>query len=132
MKLVSGRGRAVTRAVSDAGWRDVGRTGKVSGEGARHDPPRALHRRPRTRSETDARDNDARHCSLSVRENEVFHMLVDGLAVNEVAHALHLSERTVASHVAHILDKLALGDSAELIGYAIRHGLFDEGSEGVA
>ncbi|OJY19664.1 MAG: hypothetical protein BGP02_07930 [Pandoraea sp. 64-18] len=69
---------------------------------------------------------------MSIRENEVFHMLVDGLAVNEVAHALHLSERTIASHVAQILHKLALDDRAELADYAIRHGLIDEGSEGVA
>ncbi|MCI3204784.1 MULTISPECIES: LuxR C-terminal-related transcriptional regulator [Pandoraea] len=122
MKLEGGRGRAGTRAASDAGWCD----------GARRDLPRASHRRPQTRSRTDVRDDEARHLSLSVRENEVFHMLVDGLAVNEVAHALHLNGRTVESHVAHILHKLALGDSAELIGYAVRHGLIDEEGEGVA
>ncbi|VVD91698.1 DNA-binding response regulator [Pandoraea anhela] len=121
MKLEGGRGRAVTRAASDAGWRD----------GARRDLPRASHRGPLTRSKADGHDDDARHRSLSVRENEVFHMLVDGLAVNEVAHALHLSGRTVESHVAHILHKLALDDSAQLIGYAVRHGLIDEGGEGV-
>ncbi|WP_053059628.1 response regulator transcription factor [Pandoraea faecigallinarum] len=122
MKLEGGRGRAVTRVASDAGWRD----------GARRDPPRASHRAPRERQSPDGHDDGARHRSLSARENEVFHMLVDGLAVNEVAHALHLSGRTVESHVAHILHKLALGDSAELIGYAVRHGLIDEGGEGVA
>ncbi|MFJ2991899.1 response regulator transcription factor [Pandoraea sp. NPDC087047] len=129
MKLESGRGRAGTRAASDAGWRDSGQAGE---QAARRDPPRASHRRPRARQGTDGREDDVKHRSLSVRENEVFHMLVDGLAVNEIAHALHSSERTVASHVAHILYKLALDDSAELIGYAIRHGLIDEGGEGVA
>jgi DNA-binding NarL/FixJ family response regulator len=84
------------------------------------------------RQVADAHDDQARHLSLSSRENEVFHMLVDGLAVNEVAHAMQLSERTIASHVAHILHKLALDDRAELTDYAIRHGLIDEGAEGVA
>ncbi|MBN4664941.1 response regulator transcription factor [Pandoraea nosoerga] len=123
MKLEGGRSRAVSRAASDAGWREAG---------TRREPPRASHRAPRKARETEAREDEPRHHTLSVRENEVFHMLVDGLAVNEVAHALHLSERTIASHVASILHKLALGDSAELIGYAVRHGLVDEGAEGVA
>lgn len=122
MKLDSGRGRATTRTASDAGWREAG---------ARREPPRASHRGPRSRPGTDAREDTPRHLSLSVRENEVFHMLVDGLAVNEIAHAMHLSERTIASHVAQILHKLALDDGAALIGYAIRHGLIDEGGEGV-
>ncbi|ALS63845.1 hypothetical protein AT395_01405 [Pandoraea apista] len=98
----------------------------------RREPPRASHRGPRSRQGTDAREDKPRHLSLSVRENEVFHMLVDGLAVNEIAHAMHSSERTIAAHVANILHKLALDDSADLIGYAIRHGLIDEGVEGVA
>ncbi|WP_084656276.1 LuxR C-terminal-related transcriptional regulator [Pandoraea norimbergensis] len=121
MKLEGGRSRVVTRAASDAGWRETG---------SRREPPRTSHRRPRARLDTDATGNETRHESLSVRENEVFHMLVDGLAVNEVAHALHLSERTVTSHVMQILHKLALGDCAELIGYAVRYGLVDEGTEG--
>ena len=123
MKLEGGRSRAASRAASDAGWREPG---------ARREPPQASHRGPRARHDAHAHDDKSRHLSLSIRENEVFHMLVDGLAVNEVAHALHLSERTIASHVAQILHKLALDDRAELTDYAIRHGLIDEGSEGVA
>ena len=121
MKLEGGRSRAATRAASDAGWREPG---------ARRDPPRASHRGAHTRQSTDLGDDEPRHRRLSVRENEVFHMLVDGLAVNEVAHALHASERAITLHVAHILHKLALDDAAELIDYAIRHGLIDEGAEG--
>lgn len=123
MKLEGGRSRATTRAVSDAGWREAG---------ARREPPRASHRGPRSRQSSDVREDKPRHLGLSARENEVFHMLVDGLAVNEIAHAMHSSERTIAAHVANILHKLALDDSADLIGYAIRHGLIDEGVEGVA
>ncbi|VVE87857.1 DNA-binding response regulator [Pandoraea bronchicola] len=123
MKLEGGRSRTTARAASDAGWREAG---------ARREPPRASHREPRLRQGTGEREDRPRHLSLSVRENEVFHMLVDGLAVNEIAHALHSSERTIAAHVTHILHKLALDDSAELIGYAIRHGLIDEGGEGIA
>ncbi|WP_353189978.1 LuxR C-terminal-related transcriptional regulator [Pandoraea pnomenusa] len=123
MKLEGGRSRGTTRTASDAGWREPG---------ARRNPPRASHRGPRERPGTDAREGRPRHESLSARESEVFHMLVDGLAVNEVAHALHSSERAITSHVSHILHKLALDDSADLIGYAIRHGLVDEGVEGVA
>ena len=123
MKLEGERSRAATRAASDAGGREPD---------TRRKPPQASHRGPRSRRHTDVRDDGERHLGLSIRENEVFHMLIDGLAVNEVAHAMHLSERTIASHVAQILHKLALGDRAELTGYAIRHGLIDEGAEGVA
>ncbi|MDM8356314.1 two component LuxR family transcriptional regulator [Pandoraea communis] len=123
MKLEGGRSRVTTRAASDAGWREAG---------ARREPPRASHRAPRSRQRTEGRDDNPRYLSLSVRENEVFHMLVDGLAVNEIVDVMHSSERTIAAHVANILHKLALDDSADLIGYAIRHGLVDEGGEGVA
>lgn len=121
MKLESGRGRAGTRTASEAGWREPG---------TRRDVPRASHRAPRARPLTDAADDDPRHLRLSSRELEVFHMLVDGLAVNEVSHALHLSERTVATHVVQILHKLALDVATDLLPYAVRHGLIDEGVEG--
>lgn len=121
MKLDGGRGRAGTRTISEAGWREPG---------TRRQSPRASHRGPRADRQIDGQDDEPRHLRLSARELEVFHMLVDGLAVNEIAPALHLSERTVATHAAQILHKLGLDESADLIQYAVHHGLVDEGVEG--
>ena len=46
--------------------------------------------------------------ALSLREREVFDQLGMGSSNREISRALSVSERTVKSHVAHILDKLGV------------------------
>src|ERR1700691_6460606 len=46
--------------------------------------------------------------SLSDRELEVFRLIGDGHGTREIAEALHLSIKTVASYQAHIKEKLSL------------------------
>ncbi|HWD36117.1 MAG TPA: response regulator transcription factor, partial [Casimicrobiaceae bacterium] len=48
------------------------------------------------------------HASLSDREFEVFHMLVDGMSVNEIAARLHLSAKTISTHKARLMEKLGV------------------------
>ena len=60
---------------------------------------------------------------LSDRELQVLRLLVDGVKNRDIASRLHVSTKTVDSHRANILRKLDLSSNAELVRYAIRHGL---------
>lgn len=63
------------------------------------------------------------HTLLSDREYEVFNMLASGLGLTEIATRLSLSVKTISTHKTHILDKMKLANTAELIRYAITHQL---------
>ncbi len=63
------------------------------------------------------------HQTLSDREFEVMRLLVEGLGPTDIADKLHLSVKTVSTHKAHILEKLNLGSTAELVRYALEHKL---------
>jgi len=65
------------------------------------------------------------HNLLSDREYEVFNMLVTGLGLTEIGNALSLSVKTISTHKTHILQKMNLANTAELVRYAITHGLAD-------
>jgi two-component system response regulator NreC len=60
---------------------------------------------------------------LSDREVEVLRMIALGHTNAEIAEQLYLSVRTVETHRAHIQQKLRLGSRAELVHYALEHGL---------
>ena len=60
---------------------------------------------------------------LSDRELEVLRLIAHGHTNSEIAEKLFLSVRTVESHRAHIQRKLHRASRAELVGYAIEHGL---------
>jgi len=63
---------------------------------------------------------------LSDREREVLRLLALGHTNQEIAKMLYLSVRTVETHRAHIMQKLRLTSRAELVRYAIDHGLLEE------
>lgn len=65
------------------------------------------------------------HEQLSDREFEIFRLLAVGQGPTEIAERLHLSVKTVSTHKTHILEKLNLGNAAELVRYALEHGLLD-------
>ena len=60
---------------------------------------------------------------LSKREYEVVEKIVGGLSNKEIAVELGLSVNTVAVHRANIMEALNIRNTAELVVYAIRHGL---------
>lgn len=60
---------------------------------------------------------------LSRRELEVLTLAAEGLSNHEIGDALVISNRTVASHVEHILDKLGAPNRAAAAAYALREGL---------
>ena len=66
---------------------------------------------------------DMPHKSLSDREFEVFNLLVSGKSITEIAEMLHLSVKTVSTHKTRILQKMSSHSLAELVQYAVAHGL---------
>jgi len=65
---------------------------------------------------------------LSEREREVLRLLALGHTNQEIAEHLYISVRTAESHRAHIMQKLRLSTRAELVRYALAHGLLaDDG-----
>ena len=60
---------------------------------------------------------------LSQREVDVLRLIALGHTNAEVAEQLFLSVRTVETHRAHVQQKLRLSTRAELVGYALEHGL---------
>ncbi|HTB70021.1 MAG TPA: response regulator transcription factor [Solirubrobacteraceae bacterium] len=61
--------------------------------------------------------------ALTARELEVVRLIALGHTSVEVARILEISPRTVESHRARVQAKLALGTRAELVRYALRHGM---------
>jgi DNA-binding NarL/FixJ family response regulator len=60
---------------------------------------------------------------LSSREREVLQLLAEGKSMKEVAAVLDISPRTVEFHKYRIMELLGVKTTAELVQYAIKHGL---------
>ena len=63
------------------------------------------------------------HERLSDREHEILRQLIRGRSVTEIARALSLSVKTVSTHRTHILQKMEMKSTADLIRYGIEQGL---------
>jgi DNA-binding NarL/FixJ family response regulator len=64
-----------------------------------------------------------RYESLSEREREIFQLIAEGHANKAIAELLSVSPTTVETHRAHILQKLDVHNTAELVLYAVRRGV---------
>jgi DNA-binding NarL/FixJ family response regulator len=60
---------------------------------------------------------------LSSRQREVLQLLVEGKSAKEVAHVLNITSRTVEFHKYNIMKQLNIKTNAELIHFAIKHGI---------
>ncbi len=67
-----------------------------------------------------APDPDA---ALTARQREILALLAEGLSAKEVAARLSISARTVEFHKYQIMREHGLQSSAELVHFAIRHGI---------
>ncbi|MDD3876697.1 MAG: response regulator transcription factor [Bacteroidales bacterium] len=62
---------------------------------------------------------------LSEREIEILKLFVNGLSNQEIADKLFISIRTVESHKNHIMQKLELKSTVEMVKYAIKNNIAD-------
>jgi DNA-binding NarL/FixJ family response regulator len=60
---------------------------------------------------------------LTDREREVFHLLIAGHTNAQVAEILCISPKTVDNHRTHLMERLGVHNTAELIRFAATHGL---------
>ena len=63
------------------------------------------------------------HERLSPRELEIFLLLASARSVSEIAAQLGLSVKTVSTYRTRLLEKTGLRSNAEVMQYALRHGL---------
>ena len=61
--------------------------------------------------------------TLTFRQREVLQLLAEGRTVKDIAIRLKISTRTVEFHKAQIMEQLNLRTTAELIKYALTHGI---------
>lgn len=61
--------------------------------------------------------------SLSEREREIFQLIAEGHSNKEMAELLSVSPATIETHRAHILQKLDVHNTAEIVLYAVRRGV---------
>lgn len=60
---------------------------------------------------------------LTPRQREVLQLFAEGYSAREVASELHISVRTAENHRAHIMKTIGLISTADLVRFAIRHGI---------
>jgi NarL family two-component system response regulator LiaR len=66
---------------------------------------------------------------LTERELEVVALVAQGLSNREIAETFVISEKTVKTHIGHILAKLGLKDRTQLAIYALKNGLTGDTSD---
>ena len=60
---------------------------------------------------------------LTFRQREVLQLLAEGRTVKDIAVLLNISTRTVEFHKAQLMEQLGLRTTADLIKYALTHGV---------
>ena len=68
------------------------------------------------------------HESLTRREREVLALIARGRSNKRIALELGIAEKTVKTHVGHVLAKLGVADRTQAALLAVRHDLVDSGS----
>jgi len=63
--------------------------------------------------------------NLSPREREILALLAEGRTQQEIAAALVISSKTVATHIQHVLSKLGVNTRAQAVALAFQRGLVE-------
>ncbi|MHC4152079.1 MAG: LuxR C-terminal-related transcriptional regulator, partial [Planctomycetota bacterium] len=61
--------------------------------------------------------------NLTQRQREVLQLLAEGKSAKEIAKILHVSTRTAEFHKYNMMEQLGLKTTAELVQFAIKHGI---------
>ncbi|HCY63741.1 MAG TPA: DNA-binding response regulator [Oxalobacteraceae bacterium] len=75
--------------------------------------------------ELDGERDAPKHHALSEREHQIFEQIIQGKSLTEIAEAMSISVKTVSTYRTRVLEKMNMENNAELIHYAIQHGLSD-------
>ena len=70
-----------------------------------------------------AKERDDPLARLSAREREVLQLLAEGRTGAEIAQRLSLSQKTVETYRARLVEKLGIRDVAGLVRFAIQRGI---------
>ena len=108
--------------LKDASPRDV-----VAAIRAAHRGEAILHPSVAAKLLAERRRPPAAHADLTARELEVLRLIARGLQNKQIAAQLHLSEKTVKTHVSAILRKLDVSDRTQAAMYAVRERLAEPG-----
>jgi DNA-binding NarL/FixJ family response regulator len=65
------------------------------------------------------------HERLSERELHIFRLFAKGRGINEIAEELFISNKTVSTHKARLMQKMNFQSNAELVRYAADHNLIE-------
>jgi DNA-binding NarL/FixJ family response regulator len=63
---------------------------------------------------------------LTDREYSVLQLLLSGKGINDIARELCISNKTISTHKMRMMKKLGVENTADLVRYAIKHGLVSE------
>jgi DNA-binding NarL/FixJ family response regulator len=66
-----------------------------------------------------------RHDRLTDREFEIMRLLAKGMSVNEVAEYLEISNKTVSTHKARLMEKMEFASNVEIVRYALKYGFVE-------
>ncbi|MEW6099307.1 MAG: response regulator transcription factor [Pseudomonadota bacterium] len=78
---------------------------------------------PLVQAQLHGADERPPHQRLSTREHQIMLMLLKGLSLTQIGEEMMISVKTVSTHRTHILEKLGVASTAELVLYAVRQGL---------
>jgi DNA-binding NarL/FixJ family response regulator len=60
---------------------------------------------------------------LTERESEILKLIAEGVSTSEISELLFVSVKTIGTHKQHLLEKLNLKTSTDLVKYAIKKGI---------
>ena len=60
---------------------------------------------------------------LTERESEILRLIAEGASTSEISELLFVSVKTIGTHKQHLLEKLNLKTSTDLVKYAIKKGI---------
>jgi non-specific serine/threonine protein kinase len=122
-RLVVDLRQRLGEAAYQAAWNDGRRLSPAQAIADALVPEPARTPKPRGADEARGPKSPAERAGLTARELDVLRLLVEGKSDREIGEALYIGHRTVATHVASILNKLDLPSRTAAATHAVRQGL---------
>jgi DNA-binding NarL/FixJ family response regulator len=118
--LVAMRGGAMGYVAKDAEPAELIAAIRAVARGGTHLSMRIA---PHVQDQLKGLDDRPPHQRLTVREHQIMLMLLKGLSPTDIGEEMLISVKTVSAHRTHILEKLGVSGTAELVLYAVRQGI---------